>query len=135
MQKLWNLRDKYRWILVIVVLLGFSGKYFIWLSESEWFNIPILSKGHNIKECKNIILDQLSAPSTAVFTEIKYSNKLESTIIIKWSVDSQNALWGMIRSDFICNKSDWKEMDSLIKKDWVLSDEYDAIFKTRESLM
>jgi len=135
MEKSKELFKKYRWVLLVLVLVISQYKGITQRLESVWVDVPVLSQNVKIQDCKKVILDQLSAPSTAVFTEMEYSKNVTDTVIIKWSVDSENKLGGMVRSDFICHQSQWEEMDSLVKQEWEFSDTYDKLYQSRVNMM
>ncbi len=85
---------RYRWILVIVLLLwgiyiGLSKR-----SEHKWINIPIITKHNKIKECKTRLLWIMKSPTTAKFSDIAY--KVNKSKLNTWDYIYQESWVKMV---------------------------------------
>ena len=76
-----------------------------------------------VKECKNLVLDSLKAPSTAIFYDVHDVKTDSIKWLVKWKVESQNWFWAMGLSYFYCTSIDWEKYP-VFKDDWSYMYEY-----------
>lgn len=111
MKKNNNMFNKYRWLLAIIVVIIFI---YIFTWNKIPYNPPIEWIEY-ISWCKNMVLEKIISPSSAMFSDMIYTEWNTSIdpkvqYIILWKVDSQNSFGAMIRWEFICKKNWWEDM-------------------------
>jgi hypothetical protein len=83
--------------LTILIFISFATLSFSGCSAGD----SILSQ-----KCKNLVLDQLKSPSTAVFSNISLSKVDDHISLLDGAVDSENGFGATVRADFECQVYD-----------------------------
>ena len=87
-------------------------------------------------ECKEIVKDNLNAPSTAIFSKMKTYDTDTFWKVVGWFVESQNRLWAMVWDNFYCvqvwddkiaifqnwNEDRFDELTEIINSKWDMRD-------------